>query len=425
MTQHLIIPSHLWEKFPEPEDKPKLAKAADKRKEVENWLKKKYKGLHINVLENRIYYDKTDCELVELDLRIVKRDLDLAGIKINKNDLADILLCKTFIDFVNPIERYFNQLPQWDGLTDYIKQITGCIELVDESDRPRFEIQFKKMMVRSVACGLGKDVNKHCFTFIGGTHSGKTTFWVQFNPDALFKYRDVNINPVENRLKLALNFMLILDEIKDNIKPEHLKKFKAAMTFDTVKITLPYDRNESVLPRVSNYFGTTNHTDFLEDETGSVRFLCFQVARFKRIENFTKVGYSTTYNKDAAWAQAYTLFKQGDFNYHLTDEEIAENETINKDFYLQDVAKTILKYFYEPANATDGDALFLPPAKILQHIKSNIEIPDELKNDNHLNLTTVGKALKFLDYKNQPKRLDKGYPEHPYILKIKKINNII
>ena len=73
---------------------------------------------------------------------------------------------------------------------------------------------------------------------------------------------------------------------------------------------------------------STNKDEFLTDETGSVRWLCFELIGKM---NFT---YKDKININDIWRQAYSLYKSG-FAYQLTPEEIEENEIkLDKDFKL-------------------------------------------------------------------------------------------
>lgn len=68
----------------------------------------------------------------------------------------------------------------------------------------------------------------------------------------------------------------------------HLKPY---FSKDSINERLPYDRKNFVIPRITSFIGSTNMSTFLQDETGSVRWLCFVVKSINR-------NYKTEFNID-------------------------------------------------------------------------------------------------------------------------------
>jgi predicted P-loop ATPase len=74
------------------------------------------------------------------------------------------------------------------------------------------------------------------------------------------------------------------------------------------------------LERICSFVGSTNRTDFLTDETGSIRWLIFEVHSFD-------FEYSKEIDIDRVWAQAYfNAFERKNYNSELTVTDITENE---------------------------------------------------------------------------------------------------
>ena len=46
---------------------------------------------------------------------------------------------------------------------------------------------------------------------------------------------------------------------------------------DEIRVRLPYARREETVQRTANFIGSTNEENFLNDPTGSVRWLVFDV----------------------------------------------------------------------------------------------------------------------------------------------------
>jgi hypothetical protein len=53
----------------------------------------------------------------------------------------------------NPIEHYFKSLPNWDG-DDHIKALASYLPMLEPNS---FLYQFKKWLVPTVKCAIGKE----------------------------------------------------------------------------------------------------------------------------------------------------------------------------------------------------------------------------------------------------------------------------
>jgi len=133
-----------------------------------------------------------------------------------------------------------------------------------------------------------------------------------------------------------------------------------------------------VLPRIASFIGSTNQSTFLQDETGSVRWLCFTV-------DSIDFSYKKEFKIEGLWAQAYHLSKSNSFDETMTREDIQQNELRNKKYQISTTEHQMLfSYFEKPTNGT-GE--FLTSADIVNYIT--------LTSATRLRLTTVnmGKAL--------------------------------
>ena len=93
--------------------------------------------------------------------------------------------------------------------------------------------------------------------------------------------------------------------------------------------------------------GNTNKAEFLKDETGSVRFLCFSLTNID-------FRYSTEVNMDDIYSQAYSMYKNG-FNYEVTKEDAIEIQRYNKKFQLLTPEQELINKYLEPAGSTNCD----------------------------------------------------------------------
>jgi predicted P-loop ATPase len=127
-------------------------------------------------------------------------------------------------------------------------------------------------------------------------------------------------------------------------------------------------------------------SEFLADETGSVRWLCFNIKSI----NWK---YNTDIDINDVWAQAHSLYKSNEFEYALTSDEIKENEIRNHKFQLLTTEDELIpKYFRVPEKEYEGQ--FMTATDILLYLQA---FTGNLK----LNKIMIGKAL----VKNSFKRI--------------------
>ena len=311
------------------------------------------------------------------------------------------LLHSDFIESYNPFVHYFNSLTVWyqDTDKDYIEALCAYIPTKDPE---RFKTQFRKMLVRCIACAIEDKVfNKHAFVLIHEKqNSGKSTFCRWLCPPFLKDYITENINTDKDSLiALANNFFINMDELATLSKYD-LNTLKSIISKDKINVRLPYEARATVKPRRANFVGSTNKDEFLTDETGSVRWLCFELT--EKI-NFD---YSKDIDINDIWRQAYSLYRDG-FKYQLTTDELEENENANRQFTMISQEMELIPKLYRRATKEKHD-LFLTASDILNEISKNNYT---LKSNNN----SVGKALKMLGfykgslYDNEAQMSVKGY----------------
>jgi len=197
----------------------------------------------------------------------------------------------------------------------------------------------------------------------------------------------------DSRILLTTNLLINLDELSTLSKIE-INSLKSLFSKDKINDRLPYDRKNSIIPRRASFIGSTNQAEFLNDESGSVRWLCFQIESIDW-------SYKEKININDVWAQAYHLFKTN-FTCDLNAEEIKENEEYNRQFHITTSEFELIHKYLSPGTKESNEC-FMTATEILLYIAEQTCSRVKLNNIN------VGRALKMLSFAREKK-----YPERNY-----------
>ncbi len=363
---------------------------------IENYLSENYE-LRYNIVLNEVEYrsenSDSDDDFQTLKAANIYRELEKKHFKIAPSKL-DILLQSDYVEEFDPFIDFFEKLPKWNPDTDpdYIEKYANYVKAKDQK---RFNHHFKKHLVRTIVCALGKNYfNKHAFIIVGKRqNSGKSTWCRKIVPPKLGTYYTENFGTDKDGLiALSENLIINLDELA-TLDRQDLKKLKSIISMEKIKVRHPFGKKAIVTPRRASFFGSTNEYNFLNDETGSVRWLCFEIY---------SIDWSyTNENIDLIWSQAYYLYKSGKFEYQLTNEEIKENEYFNQQFQKSSPEKDLIQMYFLPGNKVEHDA-FYTATDVLRLIYEKAD-----KNV-RMNYVSVGKALTALGFEKTSKRLNKN-----------------
>lgn len=260
--------------------------------------------------------------------------------------------------------------------------------------------------MRCVACSLDDQYfNKQALILVQDKqNSGKSTLTRFLTPTDLSEYQTENISiDKDSLIALCQNFIIIQDELS-TLNRQEINAQKSLMSRSYVKVRHPYDRKPLMEPRRASIIGSTNKAEFLTDDTGSVRWLCF-----------TLTGINWNYSKEidinVIWSQAYHLYKHG-FNYEMSAEEIAENEVTNAQFSTITMEFELVQKYLEPG---DKDDEFMTPSDMIQFLNKAEGTILKISREE------IGKALKRLSFDRSTKRghYDKAFPVKGYYIKLK------
>jgi len=345
---------------------------------AKNYLSKNYQ-FRYNAISLDIEVSKKEAnKWISLNENSLFVEMNEKGIRMPMNNLIS-LLKSGYVPHYNPLKEYFQNLPIWDGKTDHIQRLAEHIQAIDKK---QFAYHFKKWMVRTVKCALVEDYfNKQAFVLVhSGQNSGKSTFCRFLCPPALSRFIAEDIsNDKDARILLCKNFLINLDELAVLSKRE-VNSLKSFFSKTQINERLPYDRKNSILPRVASFIGSTNQDSFLNDETGSVRWLCFNIRGIDW-------DYKKNINIDSVWSQAYALSLDSAFNCEMTIEDIDTNEERNKKFQIISTEQEIISRYVSQSDNVRGE--FVTASDLMIYFS-----PLGIK----LNNIQIGKALTSLGF---------------------------
>ena len=298
-------------------------------------------------------------------------------IKTNLSSLRN-LLYSDFCELFNPFEDYFFNLPTYDEKTDYITELANTITTTKQD---LWQQCFKKWLVAMVGCVLDEKVINHTvIVFSGKQGLGKTTWVEKLVPKQLKEYLfsgTINPNNKDTLVQLAECMLINLDEL-ENLNRSEIGSLKEIITKTQIRMRKAYGHNNETMPRRASFAGSVNTAQFLNDSTGSRRFLCFELEDIK---------YQHDVDINMAFSQALFLFKSG-FRFWFDQEEIKAISQNNEQYQLHSPEEELLLTWFEPCERENANAFFNASqiaAKLAERAKINI-------NDGTIN--KLGKALK-------------------------------
>jgi len=358
------------------EDKPKPTQID----RLELFLSNKYVFRH-NIVSGKLefqYFGKKKWNVMnDFIENSMLRECLKGRIKTNLSSLRN-LLYSDFCVLFNPFEDYFFNLPNYDEKTDYINELANTITTTKQE---LWQQCFKKWLVAMVGCVLDdKVINHTVIVFSGKQGLGKTTWVEKLVPKQLKEYLfsgTINPNNKDTLVQLAECMLINLDEL-ENLNRSEIGSLKEIITKTQIRMRKAYGHNNETMPRRASFAGSVNTAQFLNDSTGSRRFLCFELEGIQ---------YQHNVDINMAFSQALFLFKSG-FRHWFDQEEIKSITENNEQYQLRSPEEELLLTWFEPCERENANA-FLNTSQIASKLaeKAKINITDSTINK-------LGRALK-------------------------------
>lgn len=297
------------------------------------------------------------------------------GLKLNQSFLKNILR-SDFSPKYNAFEAYFSNLPVYDGKTDFIGELASTVKTQNDE---LWQKMLKKWLVAMVACALSDNTNHTVLVLAGAQGIGKTTWILNLIPPALKDYvfsGNINPNNKDTLVQLAECLLINMDELETLNKSE-IGTLKEIITKESIRIRKAYGHNQENMPRRASFSGSVNSMQFLNDPTGSRRFLCFDAS---------EIDYRKAINYEGIYSQALHLLNSG-FQYWFDTVERDLITNNNEQFQLTSPEEELLLAYFEP-RAPQKAVLFLPNTEIINRIKYKASI-----SNNSIRSRALGSAL--------------------------------
>ncbi len=365
---------------------------------MKKWLNKHFK-FRYNIVTTRVEYRSKGNKEPFRPMNDVKEntlwsDLQEEGISCKQSDLH-ALLTSEFSKAYDPFVSYFNDLPAWDGTTDYIARLADTVQTTNQL---LWHECFRKWLVAAVACAIDEEVVNHTVLVLSSEQGlGKTKWCTNLVPPELSGYRHSgipNIRTKDAAFTLTECFLINLDEM-EGFSARELSQLKEMVTKGFLHERRFYGKNAENHIRRASLTGSINNSQILTDLTGTRRFLCFEA---KAIDYLTPVDYKNVY------AQALALYKNG-FRYWFNAADIARINQNNEYFRVRTPEEELFyTYFRKPAEEEpEGNILYLSASEIMQVLclKTFIQVTKQGTNT----LSMVLKKGGFTQERNQNKRV--------------------
>jgi len=293
------------------------------------------------------------------DLNTIFLRMSEAGITYPFNNLKSVI-DSDYATSYDPINHYFSTLPRWDGTTDHIGKLA---ETIQTTDQPYWQEVLRRWMVGLVACATGtQNINQQAILLHGKQGKGKST-WIRslLPPELREYYRNGMIDPTrkDDMYLLATRILINMEEF-EGVKPAELPGLKRIISQESITHRRPYELQTRTYPRRASFIGSTNNTRFLNDITGSRRFLVVQTR---------EIDYTKPIDHQGLYAQALHLMNTG-YPHWFEGEEINTINERNEQHRMKDPLEENLYVYFRKATPRDYDMKWKPAAALLSYLSA-------------------------------------------------------
>ena len=166
----------------------------------------------------------------------------------------------------------------------------------------------------------------------------------------------ISMEDKDSIMTLSQSIVHELPEMDKIFNQKDSSTMKSFITITTDTYRPPYGRSVVQNKRRTILVGTTNHNNFLTDETGNKRYLIIELGH----EANTDFIYAF---KDSIWAAALDGYRKGISN-ELPNDAMESSEERNKDFLFQDVWEEPIAQYIKPLAMVTTKELLIDALRI-------------------------------------------------------------
>ena len=337
-------------------------------------------------------------EWYEVNDRFVNSLANMLSVeKIVKTNKIWQVLDSDFVPLYNPFLHYLNHLPPWDEDSNPILSLAMDVTVRGDTDEQVFFYYcLRKWLVGMVAGWLDDDVvNQEILVFVGRQGIYKTTWFGHLLPPELQQYFHSNTsfgNMTKDEVLKLSKYGLICCEELDTMKPAEMNRLKWAVTTVVTDERRPYAHKSERRKHIASYCGTGNNLQFIDDDTGTRRWLPFEVLSIRSPREYR-------IRHEEIFAQAYKLYLSG-FQYWFDDEEMKLVARHNQRFEVPKPEQELIsKYYRLPHEGENGE--FVSSTEIMQNIGGLLT--------HQLTMNKLGRAMTALGFENVRSHGRRGY----------------
>jgi predicted P-loop ATPase len=256
------------------------------------------------------------------------------------------------IPVFNPVQVFFDGLPQWDG-QNHVARLFSRLPGLSSEQHAFLAIWLRSM----VAHWLQMDMlhgNECVPTLIGAQGCGKTTFVRRLLPPEMREYYldHLNLsNKFDKEMALTNNLIVNLDEL-EAIRPSQHASLKQVLSVSKVNGRPIFGRTQEDRLRFASFVATTNNPHPLTDPTGSRRFLCLEIPDGQMVDNDGEIDYGQLY------AQVKYELLELKAPYWFNNQEVVRIQELNLEYMGQtDLAEIIKVCFRKPEAGEKPEAM--------------------------------------------------------------------
>ena len=286
----------------------------------------------------------------ESALMIIKSLCSLNGLSTTAIELLPALFKE---NTVNPITEWFKS-KTWDG-TDRKQQLFETLTVAPEDENYRNQV-LNVWLTQCVAAAdngeIGRAKNpravrkfENVFILQGKQGAKKTTWFQSLLPDSLRDYvKDgMHLDPTDKDTtkKCISTWICELGEIDATFRKSDIARLKAFLSNQVDEMRLPYDRTSMSFRRRTSFCASVNSEQFLNDSTGSRRFIPLQVFNcdYSHCLDMQQLfaQYWNDYTSGAQWWTTNQLDDEIKVRSEKHNEVSATVDTVAEHFNLNDV----------------------------------------------------------------------------------------